>query len=84
MRCVTSAVELVSVIFNFSMGTGAWDDIVMDLMLNYLLHGNTHIRADLLNTIIFSKNVQYFDKVCGSRTMQEKKKYMYRHLIINI
>ena len=42
---------------------GAWDDDVMAMVNKYFLKGNTHIRADLLKTIIFSKNVQYIDKV---------------------
>ena len=42
---------------------GAWDDDVMAMVNKYFMKGNTHIRADLLKTIIFSKNVQYIDKV---------------------
>ena len=56
--------------------TGAWDDDVMDIFLNYLLNGNTHIRADLLKTIIFSKNVQYVDKVRTSHML-----YTYRQTL---
>lgn len=41
---------------------GCWEDEVVIHILKYLVCGNTEVRADLIQTLIHAKNVQYVDK----------------------
>lgn len=45
---------------------GCWEDEVMQVVLKYLVLGNTEIRLDLINTLTDGKNVQFVDKVFHS------------------
>lgn len=45
---------------------GCWEDEVMQVVLKYLVLGNTEIRLDLINTLTDGKNVQFVDKVLHS------------------
>ncbi|XP_064618168.1 LOW QUALITY PROTEIN: uncharacterized protein LOC135482224 [Liolophura sinensis] len=41
---------------------GCWDDDVMEVILQFLVIGNSDIRSDLINTMAEGKNLQYVDK----------------------
>ncbi|CAL1526331.1 unnamed protein product [Lymnaea stagnalis] len=45
---------------------GCWDEEVLECVLKYLILGNTEVRADLIQTIINGKNVQYISKTLPS------------------
>ncbi|KAK3736717.1 hypothetical protein RRG08_059247 [Elysia crispata] len=45
---------------------GCWEDEVVIHILKYLVLGNTEVRADLIQTLIHAKNVQYVDKTIPS------------------
>ena len=42
---------------------GCWEEDVQQVVLKYLVIGNTEIRLDLIRTMQEGKNVQYVDKV---------------------
>ena len=43
--------------------SGCWDEEVVQMVLKYLVMGNTEVRQDLIKTMIDGKNVQYVNKV---------------------
>lgn len=47
----------------FTLLTGCWDDDVMEVILQFLVIGNSDIRSDLIHTMAEGKNLQYVDKV---------------------
>jgi septum formation topological specificity factor MinE len=42
---------------------GWWEEDVLQVILKYLVIGNTEVRLDLIKTMVDGKNVQYVNKV---------------------
>jgi septum formation topological specificity factor MinE len=42
---------------------GWWEEDVLQVILKYLVIGNTEVRLDLIRTMVDGKNVQYVNKV---------------------
>ena len=47
----------------FCFFLGWWEEDVLQVILKYLVIGNTEVRLDLIKTMVDGKNVQYVNKV---------------------
>lgn len=54
--------------------SGCWDEDVLQVILKYLVVGNSEIRQDLILSMIDGKNVQYVNKVTSQ--LHTDRKYL--------